>query len=174
MTQKSDIEELEKIVEESSQIPVVPDAELGDVNDDGIEGYDLVVYDLPERKEGVSTPEIPQNIDDDYKFARDTLIHLIEQGNAAIAGALQLARLGPNPNFYDVASKLIKAVSENTDKLTQLNKNYKQLTGQQNKNSDDNSPTTVTNNTVVFNGTLEDLINMGKEKPKIINNEPEK
>ena len=60
--------------------------------------------------------------DADYEIARQNFHMLIEKGNTAIEGILQLAREAENPRSYEVAGQLIKTVSDVTQDLMKLQK----------------------------------------------------
>ena len=79
--------------------------------------------------------------DADYELARNNFHLLIEKGNTAIEGILQLAREAENPRSYEVAGQLIKTVSDVTQDLLRLQKNMKELkkeVGLASKNSSTN------------------------------------
>ena len=70
---------------------------------------------IEEKKEVVVTPTaVPANTDPDVDFetGRENLYKLLEKGNEAIDGILNLAKEGEHPRAYEVAGQLIKTVSE--------------------------------------------------------------
>ena len=105
-----------------------------------------------------STPIKPvppkQDKDDitkDYEYTRANLYSLIEKGQEAINGIMELAGEGGSPRAYEVAGQLIKSVADTTDKLADLQKKVKEL-------EDDNTkkgPTNVTNNAMFIGSTAE-------------------
>ena len=105
-----------------------------------------------------STPIKPvppkQDKDDitkDYEYTRANLYSLIEKGQEAINGIMELAGEGGSPGAYEVAGQLIKSVADTTDKLADLQKKVKEL-------EDDNTkkgPTNVTNNAMFIGSTAE-------------------
>ena len=58
----------------------------------------------------------------DYKYTRNTLYGLVERGQDAIEGILDLAKESEHPRTYEVAGQLIKTVSETSEKLLQIQK----------------------------------------------------
>jgi len=74
-----------------------------------------------ERKEG------DKDIDVDYDYSRDSYYNLIEKGNEAIQGILDIAKEGQHPRAYEVAGQLIGQVGQTVDKLQDLQKKLKDL-----------------------------------------------
>ena len=93
----------------------------------------LEIADLPAKMDhGSNSPKIPRpkdnlEIDSDYKYSRENLYNLVERGQDAIDGILDLAREGEHPRAYEVAGQLIKNVGDVTDKLLQLQEKMKKL-----------------------------------------------
>ena len=67
------------------------------------------------------------DIDKDYEYTRGNLYSIIEKGQEAINGILELAQESEMPRAYEVAGQLIKSVSDATDKLMDLQKKLKDL-----------------------------------------------
>ena len=90
------------------------------------------------------------DIKKDYEYTRANLYSLIEKGQEAINGIMELAGEGGSPRAYEVAGQLIKSVGDVTDKLIDLQKKLKEV-------EEDNSKTTnnVTNNAVFVGSTSE-------------------
>ena len=107
----------------------------------------------------VSGEIVPENkdIQKDYEYTRANLYSLIEKGQEAINGIMELAGEGGSPRAYKVAGQLIKSVADTTDKLADLQKKIKDL-------EEDNKKTTnnVTNN-AVFVGSTSELQKMLKQ-----------
>jgi len=74
-----------------------------------------------ERKEG------EKDIDVDYDYSRDSYYNLIDKGNQAIEGILEIAKEGQHPRAYEVAGQLIGQVGQTVDKLQDLQKKLKDL-----------------------------------------------
>jgi hypothetical protein len=75
------------------------------------------------RKEDKESPDI----DNDYKYSRENYYNLIERGQEAIEGILDIAREGQHPRAYEVAGQLIGQVGQTVDKLQDLQKKLKDL-----------------------------------------------
>lgn len=121
-------------------------------NSDAIEKVEKI-----EKIEKIST-----NVDDvkkDYEYTRGNLYSLIEKGQEAINGILELAQESEMPRAYEVAGQLIKSVSDATDKLMDLQKKFKDL-GEDNQKG----PTNVTN--ALFVGSTADLAKLIKQQSK--------
>ncbi len=96
---------------------------------------------------------VPTKSDDikkDYEYTRANLYSLIEKGQEAINGIMELAGEGGSPRAYEVAGQLIKSVGDVTDKLIDLQKKLKDV-------EEDTIKTTnnVTNNAVFVGSTSE-------------------
>ena len=87
---------------------------------------------------------------------RDSLYSIIEKGQEAINGILELAQESEMPRAYEVAGQLIKSVSDATDKLMDLQKKLKDV--EEEKVS--KGPSTVNNS--LFVGSTADLAKMLK------------
>jgi len=93
----------------------------------------------------------------DYEYTRGNLYSLIEKGQEAINGILELAQEGQQPRSYEVVGQLIKSVGDVSDKLLDLQQKMKDL----NKEEKASSPTTVNN--ALFVGSTAELQKMLKE-----------
>ena len=98
-----------------------------------------------------------QDIDNDYKYQRENFYNLIERGQDAIDGILDLARESENARTYEVAGNLIKQVAEVTEKLGDLQSKMKKL-----KEVPNSAPQNVTN--ALFIGSTKELQDMLKGK----------
>ena len=96
-----------------------------------------------------------EDIDNDYKYQRENFYNLIERGQDAITGILDLARESETPRSYEVAGNLIKQVAEVNEKLVDL-----QLKMQKLKEVPSNAPKNVTNS--LFVGSTAELQKMLK------------
>jgi hypothetical protein len=96
------------------------------------------------------TPLKPDDIKKDYEYTRANLYSLIEKGQEAINGIMELAGDGGSPRAYEVAGQLIKSVADTTDKLIDLQKKLKDVQEDNTKVSNN-----VTNNAVFVGSTSE-------------------
>jgi len=78
---------------------------------------------LVPRKDDKESPDV----DNDYKYSRENYYNLIERGQEAIEGILDVAREGQHPRAYEVAGALIKNVADTVDKLQDLQKKLKEF-----------------------------------------------
>ena len=79
--------------------------------------------------------ESKDDIDNDYVSSRDNYYNLIDKGNQAIEGILDIAKEGQHPRAYEVAGQLIGQVAQTVDKLQDLQKKLKDLKEVPNKTS---------------------------------------
>ena len=98
-----------------------------------------------------------EDIRRDYEYTRGNLYSIIEKGQEAINGILELAQESEMPRAYEVAGQLIKNVSDATDKLMDLQKKLKDV----NEDKEPKGPTTVNN--ALFVGSTADLQKMLKK-----------
>ena len=89
-----------------------------------------------------SKPPVPrvedknkEDMDNDYKYSRENYYNLIEKGQEAIQGILDIAQEGQHPRAYEVAGQLIGQVATTVDKLQDLQKKLKDLKEVPNKTS---------------------------------------
>ncbi len=96
------------------------------------------------------------DIEKDYEYTRGNLYSIIEKGQQAINGILELAQDSEMPRAYEVAGQLIKSVSDATDKLMDLQKKVKDV----NEDSPSKGPSTVNN--ALFVGSTAELAKLLK------------
>ena len=97
------------------------------------------------------------DIDNDYKYQRENFYNLIERGQDAIEGILEIAKESDHPRTYEVAGNLIKQVAEVTEKLGDLQEKMRKL-----KEVPNTAPKNVTN--ALFVGSTAELQKMLKGK----------
>jgi len=100
----------------------------------------------------------------DYEYSRGNLYSLIEKGQEALNGILEVAQGSDHPRAYEVAGQIIKSVGDTTDKLIDLQAKMKNL-----KKEDKDSPKTVNN--ALFVGSTSDLSKLLKKG--VLNNKVE-
>ena len=101
--------------------------------------------------------DVYEDAEADYKYSRENFYNLVERGQDAITGILDLAKESEHPRTYEVAGQLIKVVSEVTEKLADLQDKMKRL-----KEVPSNAPKNVTN--ALFIGSTKELQNLLKDK----------
>ena len=95
-------------------------------------------------------PEEQNDIKKDYEYTRANLYSLIEKGQEAINGIMELAGEGGSPRAYEVAGQLIKNVADTTDKLIDLQRKLKDVEEETVRTTNN-----VTNNAVFVGSTSE-------------------
>ena len=112
---------------------------------------DVVVE--PTENVGIQKPDrlTKDDIEKDYEYTRGNLYSIIEKGQEAINGILELAQESEMPRAYEVAGQLIKSVADATDKLMDLQKKLKHV----NEEQESKGPTTVNN--ALFVGSTAEL-----------------
>ena len=85
----------------------------------------------------------------DYEYTRGELYSLIDQGQEAVRGALEVAQESGHPRAYEVAVAAMKHVADMTEKLQALHKNMKDL------DEEKKGPSKVTNNAMFVGSTAE-------------------
>jgi len=94
--------------------------------------------------------KVENDIKKDYEYTRANLYSLIEKGQEAINGIMELASETDQPRAYEVAGQLIKSVGDVTDKLIDLQKKLKDVEEETVKTTNN-----VTNNAVFVGSTAE-------------------
>ena len=117
---------------------------------------------VKEEKRKNQIQKLTDDVSKDYDYTRGNLYSLIENGQEAINGIMEVAGETASPRAYEVAGQLIKSVADTTDKLADLHKKVKEI-------EEDNPKTqsTVTNN-ALFVGSTSELSKMLKDG--ILNN----
>ncbi len=120
-----------------------------------------IISSEPETSSLEKVENVSSTIDDikkDYEYARANLYSLIEKGQEAINGMLELAQENGMPRAYEVVGQLIKNTGETAEKLLELQKTLKDVeTEKQSK-----GPTTVNN--ALFVGSTADLAKFLKQQ----------
>ena len=100
------------------------------------------------------------DIEKDYEYTRGNLYSIIEKGQEAINGILEIAQESEMPRAYEVAGQLIKNVADATDKLMDLQKKLKEV----NEEEKVKGPSTVNN--ALFVGSTSELSKLLKAQSK--------
>ena len=122
---------------------------------------------VPTKKESPRKDDTPKKneVEKDYEYSRANLYSIIEKGQEAINGIMEVAGESASPRAYEVAGQLIKSVADTTDKLMDLQKKVKDV------NEDAPKTNNVTNN-ALFVGSTSELSKMLKKG--FLNNKEEK
>ena len=123
--------------------------------------FDIESTIVPAEKVGITPEQKPDrltknDIEKDYEYTRGNLYSIIEKGQEAINGILELAQDSEMPRAYEVAGQLIKSVSDATDKLMDLQKKLKDVE----EETQQKGPSTVNN--ALFVGSTAELQKMLK------------
>ena len=140
-------------------------------NTDDVLDEVLGVLDPVEKELGLNKIDIPvpvisrpskekEDVDADYEYQRENFYNLIEKGQDAIQGILNVAKESDHPRGYEVAGNLIKQVAEVTEKLGDLQEKMKKL-----KEVPNSAPKNVTN--ALFVGSTAELQKMLKGKGNV-------
>ena len=125
-------------------------SKFDEIND----ALDIEVSDTPEKssiKKKNELPDVSDQIQKDYEYTRGNLYSLIEKGQEALNGILEVAEGSQHARSYEVAGQLIKSVGDTTDKLIDLQSKMKDL----NKEDKATGPSTVNN--ALFVGSTSEL-----------------
>jgi len=140
-------------------------------NTDNVLDEVLGVLDPVEKELGLNKITLPtptiirptnekEDVDADYDYQRENFYNLIEKGQNAIEGILNVAKESDHPRGYEVAGNLIKQVAEVTEKLGDLQEKMKRL-----KDVPNSAPKNVTN--ALFVGSTAELQKMLKGKKDV-------
>ena len=132
--------------------------ELLDINNEAEEVVKETNRQLVPRDQNGRFTEREDEQQVDYKYTRNTLYGLVERGQDAIEGILDLAKESEHPRTYEVAGQLIKTVSETSEKLLQIQKMMDDL--------EDDRPKNQTTNQNLFVGSTAELQTLLKNNAK--------
>ena len=130
-------------------------SKFGDLNDTFNVTDDVVETEIVKKSPDKITKPTSDDVRKDYDYTRGNLYSIIEKGQEAINGILELAQESEMPRAYEVAGQLIKNVADATDKLMDLQKKLKDVEEEKQK-----GPSTVNN--ALFVGSTADLAKMLK------------
>ena len=129
------------------------------------------IKNLPEKKSIPAVPRLEdknkEDVENDYKYSRENYYNLIERGQDAIQGILDIANESQHPRAYEVAGNLIKQVADTVDKLQDLQGKLKTLKDVPNK-------TSTNIKQALFVGSSAELHKMLKNKNKDVQSKEDK
>lgn len=111
-------------------------------------------------------PSEEKNIDNDYKYSRDTYYELVEKGKQSLELMIEVARESEHPRAFEVLSGMIKNISDVNDRLMDLNKKKKDI----DKKDEVKKIANTTNN--LFVGSTTELQKLLKNESEIVNVTP--
>ena len=118
---------------------------------------DIVPVEKP-KVEVVDTTSTKEQLKKDYEYTRGHLYSLVEKGQEAVDGILELAQESDQPRAFEVAGQLIKHVGDVADKLVDLQKKVNEI-----ENPKKDKQVNTTNNTM-FVGSTADLAKFLKQQ----------
>lgn len=104
----------------------------------------------PNKQEVLSPDNSNKDVEDDYDYARRNLRDLIDSGMGDLDRVMEIARQSESPRAFEVATNLLKTLTDTNKDLLELAKKKKDLTQEKEKAQ------TVTNN-ALFVGSTADL-----------------
>ena len=117
-----------------------------------LDPIDTVLMPLPERLPVVHADHAAQNLENDYKYARENLYNVIERGTDALNGIVDLAQQSQHPRSFEVVADLVRTLAGANKDLLAIQKQVKDL-------QPENAPRgNVTNN--LFVGTTKDITDL--------------
>ena len=118
------------------------------------------ILNLPEETvDVIAKPqrEVKEDVTQDYEYTRGQLYNLIDKGQEALNGILDVAASSDHPRAYEVAALMIKNVAHTTDKLMKLQKETEEVK----EEGPSKGPSTVNN--TMFVGSTAELAKMLKK-----------
>ena len=121
----------------------------------------LDIEDFSETKDYTQTTSLTQiePVEDDAEFARQNIRHLIEKGNTAIDGILNVAKASDHPRAYEVAATMLKSLADMNKDLMEIQKRKKDL-----QPKESTSTNSINVDKAVFIGSTKELIKALKKK----------
>lgn len=112
----------------------------------------------------VTSSGILEDANDDYKKVRESYYNLVESGQNALRDLLSIASSSEHPRAFEVASMLIKTISDTNEKIINLQKQMRDIEklGIENeitREEKENGGQTVNNN-AIFVGSMKDFQKM--------------
>ena len=111
-------------------------------------------------------PPEEKNVDNDYKYSRDTYYELVEKGKQSLELMIEVARESEHPRAFEVLSGMIKNISDVNDRLMDLNKKKKDL----DRKEEIKNIANTTNN--LFVGSTAELQKLLKNETDLVNVTP--
>ena len=103
------------------------------------------------------TPSTDNDVDDDYKYARENLKEIIDSAQQSIADLASIASTSESPRAYEVLSTMMKTIVDANKDLLDIHKSVKKLK----EDNNTSAPQNVTN--ALYVGSTSDLMNLIKD-----------
>jgi hypothetical protein len=115
---------------------------------------------VSEGNKSVTIHEPDRSVDNpDADYSRANYYNLIEKGNEALDGILEVAKESQHPRAYEVAANMIKNLSDVTEKLMILQKQQQELQPKESA-----APTNINVDKAVFVGSTAELLRQLKNE----------
>ena len=121
---------------------------------DGLNKVFEVGTDLVEVEKENKKVDVPDEIDNDYKYARENLYGVIEKSTDALDNLIDLAKASEHPRAFEVVAQLTKTLVDDNKDLLDIQKKVKDLKREDKKEN----PKNVTN--ALFVGSTAELQKM--------------
>ena len=126
------------------------------IMDTSSQNLDVIANSLDLQPIEDNKKDVRDNIVDDFEYARGNMIAVIEKGQEALSGILDVATMSQHPRSYEVVATLVKAVADANKDLLDLSKKRKDL-----EKVENGGPQTVNNN--LYLGSTADLLKLLKD-----------
>ena len=126
------------------------------IMDTSSQNHDVIANSLDLQPIEDNKKAVRDNIVDDFEYARGNMIAVIEKGQEALSGILDVAGMSQHPRSYEVVATLVKAVADANKDLLELSKKRKDI-----EKVDNGGPQTVNNN--LYLGSTADLLKLLKD-----------
>ena len=103
------------------------------------------------------------NENNDFKYARENLYHIIERGRDAMDELLEIAKAEESPRAFEVFGQLLKNMTDSQEKLMELHQKKQKL-----ENDGERQEVTKAQNVTnaLFVGSTADLLKLVKKETK--------
>lgn len=112
---------------------------------------------LPAERVTLPSTDSTGDIDTDYKYARENLYEIIENGSHALHELVEIAKASEHPRAFEVVASLMKTLTEANKDLLEVQAKVKKLKQEETVKG----PNNVTN--ALFIGSTTELQNMLKD-----------
>ena len=126
---------------------------------------------LPAEKasQPVAVPKLNKDVEDDYDYSREKYKGIIDRGEQALEGMMQLAMESEHPRAYEVLSGMLKNMADVTDKLMDLQNKKAKLTD----TKPESQPGSITQNNVYVGSTTDLQRMLINKKSEIVDVNPD-
>ena len=125
------------------------------------------IFNLPDSPPLVKDVEVLKpdtkndDIESDYKYARENLYNAIERGSDALEELVELAKQSQSPRAFEIVGQMIKTLTDSNKDLLEIQKKVKDLKREEKSKG----PNNVTN--ALFVGNTAELQKMLKDNTDV-------